>query len=92
MDLPNISVEEGVKHAARVILIAHGDNSNKDKDFELEMTWVRAADPAAAAGQTEGPVKAMGKHEPVPKELVEEAERQAREDVKGDEEDEKMEG
>lgn len=74
-----------------MILIAHGDNSTKDKDFELEMTWIRAADPEVAAAQTEGPVRAVGKHEPVPAELVAEAEKQAKKDVEGEDEDEKME-
>lgn len=88
LDLPNISVEEGVKHAARIILIAHGDNSGKDKDYELEMTWIRAADLEAAAAQTEGPVKAFGKHEAVPKELVKEAEELAKKEVEGEDEEE----
>lgn len=82
LDLPNITVDEGVKHAARIIHAAHGDNSGKDKDFELEMTWVRV-DAAS--------VKGFGKHEEVPKELVEEAEKEAKKALEGDDDDEKME-
>jgi 20S proteasome subunit alpha 7 len=70
-----------VKEAARIIHIAHDDN--KDKDFELEMTWISSLD---------GPTK--GRHEEVPKELLEEAERLAKKALEGDddeEEEEKME-
>lgn len=74
-----ISLEEGVKEAARIIYVAHEDS--KDKEFELEMTWVSAVD---------GPTK--GRHEEVPKELREEAERLAKKALEGeDEEEEKME-
>ncbi|KAA8897202.1 nucleophile aminohydrolase [Sphaerosporella brunnea] len=92
LDLPNLTVEEGVKHAARIIHIAHGDNAGKDKDFELEMTWVRV-DKANVVEVTEsGVVKGHGRHEEVPKELVEEAEREAKKALEvEDEEDEKME-
>ena len=79
--MPNITLAEGIKHAARIILIAHGDNSGKDKDYELEMTWVRADD--AGSG--------YGKHEAVPKDLLDEAAAEAKKAVDGDdEEDEKM--
>ncbi|KAF2178620.1 N-terminal nucleophile aminohydrolase [Zopfia rhizophila CBS 207.26] len=77
----NLSLEEGVKEAARIIYVAHDDN--KDKDFELEMTWVSSLD---------GPTK--GRHEEVPKELREEAERLAKKALEGDDDDdddEKME-
>ena len=96
LDLPNITLEEGVKHAARIILVAHGDNSGKDKDFELEMTWVRldkaaAAAVAAASVAAGDAVKGYGRHEEVPKELVEVAEKEAKKALKGDDEDdEKM--
>lgn len=71
-----ISLEEGVKEAARIIYVAHEDS--KDKEFELEMTWVSAVS---------GPTK--GRHEEVPKELREEAERLAQKALEGeDEEDE----
>jgi 20S proteasome subunit alpha 7 len=51
--------------AARIIYVAHEDS--KDKEFELEMTWISALD---------GPTK--GRHEEVPRELVEEAEEAAK--------------
>ena len=70
-----ISLEEGVKEAARIIYVAHEDS--KDKDFELEMTWVSAVG---------GPTK--GKHEEVPKDLREEAERLAKKALEGEEEEE----
>ena len=70
-----LSLEDGVREAARIMYIAHEDS--KDKDFELEMTWVSAMS---------GPTK--GRHEEVPKELQEEAERLAKKALEGDEEDE----
>ncbi|KAF2112833.1 nucleophile aminohydrolase [Lophiotrema nucula] len=76
-----LSLEEGVKEAARIIYVAHDDN--KDKEFELELTWISAVD---------GPTK--GRHQEVPKELKEEAERLAKKALEGeddDEDDEKME-
>ena len=70
-----ISLEEGVKEAARIIYVAHEDS--KDKEFELEMTWVSSVG---------GPTK--GRHEEVPKELREEAERLAKKALEGEDEDE----
>jgi 20S proteasome subunit alpha 7 len=61
--------------AARIIYVAHEDS--KDKDFELEMTWISALD---------GPTK--GRHEEVPRELVEEAEKVAKESLESDNEEE----
>ena len=81
LDLPagNLSLEQAVKEAAKIIYNAHKDN--KDKEFELEMTWISGKD---------GPTK--GRHVEVPKELREEAERLARaEDESDDEEDDKKE-
>ncbi|KAF2863492.1 proteasome core particle subunit alpha 7 [Piedraia hortae CBS 480.64] len=73
-----ITLEEGVKEAARIIHVAHEDN--KDKEFELEMTWVSAVS---------GPTK--GRHEPVPKTILDEAERLAKKALDGDDdEDGKM--
>ncbi|KAF1965737.1 N-terminal nucleophile aminohydrolase [Bimuria novae-zelandiae CBS 107.79] len=69
-----LSLEQGVKEAARIIYIAHDDN--KDKEFELEMTWISS---------TTGPTK--GRHEEVPKALREEAERLAKKALEGDDED-----
>lgn len=71
----NLSLEEGVNEAARIIYVAHDDN--KDKDFELEMTWISSLD---------GPTK--GRHEEVPKARREEAERLAKKALEGDDEDE----
>ena len=72
-----LSLADGVKEAARIIYVAHDDN--KDKEFELEMTWI---------SDLAGPTK--GRHEEVPKEIREEAERLAKIALEGeDEEDEK---
>ena len=71
----NLTLEEGVKEAARIIYVAHEDS--KDKEFELEMTWV---------SNLKGPTK--GRHEAVPKKLLEEAERLAKKHMEGDDEDE----
>ena len=68
-----ISLEEGVKEAARIIYVAHEDS--KDKEFELEMTWI-----SSVAGPTKG------RHEEVPKELREEAERLAKKALEGEDE------
>ena len=72
----SLSLEEGVKEAARIIYVAHEDN--KDKEFELEMTWISAVS---------GPTK--GRHEEVPTEIREEAERLAKKALEG--EDDEME-
>jgi 20S proteasome subunit alpha 7 len=71
-----LSLLEGVNEAARIIYVAHEDN--KDKDFELEMTWISNLD---------GPTK--GRHMEVPKELLEEAERLAKKSLVDDDDDEK---
>jgi 20S proteasome subunit alpha 7 len=70
-----LSLEQAVKEAARIIYVAHADN--KDKEFELEMTWISGAD---------GPTK--GRHEDVPKALREEAERLAKKSLENEDEDE----
>jgi len=69
-----LSLLDGVKEAAKIIYIAHADN--KDKEFELEMTWISNLD---------GPTK--GRHQEVPKDLLEEAERLAKKSLE-DEDDE----
>lgn len=61
--------------AARIIYVAHEDS--KDKEFELEMTWI---------SDLKGPTK--GRHESVPRELLEEAEREAKRALEGDDEEE----
>jgi 20S proteasome subunit alpha 7 len=70
-----LSLYDGVKEAARIIYIAHEDS--KDKDFELEMTWISSLD---------GPTK--GRHEEVPKDILEEAEKEAKKALEGDDEEE----
>lgn len=70
---------DGVKEAARIIYVAHEDS--KDKEFELEMSWISSVD---------GPTK--GRHEEVPKELREEAEKAARRALEGDDEEEEKSG
>ncbi|KAJ9161367.1 Proteasome subunit alpha type [Coniochaeta hoffmannii] len=70
-----LSLEQAVKEAARIIYVAHDDN--KDKEFELEMSWISGAD---------GPTK--GRHEEVPKAIREEAERLAKKALEGDDDEE----
>lgn len=64
-----------MKEAARIIYVAHEDS--KDKDFELEMSWISSSD---------GPTK--GKHQEVPKNILEEAEKAAKKAMEGEDEDE----
>lgn len=71
----NLSLVDAVKEAARIIYVAHEDS--KDKDFELEMSWVSSLD---------GPTK--GRHEEVPKELFDEAERAAKASLEDEGEEE----
>jgi 20S proteasome subunit alpha 7 len=73
-----LSLQEGVREAARIIYVAHDDN--KDKEFELEMTWISTVD---------GPTK--GRHEEVPKDIMEEAEKLAKKSLEGDDDDEEEE-
>lgn len=61
--------------AARIIHVAHEDS--KEKEFELEITWISTLD---------GPTK--GRHEHVPKELLEEAEQAAKKSIEGDDDEE----
>ncbi|VEU23794.1 DEKNAAC105018 [Brettanomyces naardenensis] len=78
LDLPNISAKDAVKEAARIIYLAHEDN--KDKDFELEVSWVSKSE-------------TNGVHQFVPKELFDEAVKYAEEEQESDEdEDESDEG
>lgn len=72
----NLGLLDGVKEAARIIYVAHDDN--KDKEFELEMTWI---------SNSQGPTK--GRHEEVPKDVLAEAERLAKKSLEDDDEDEK---
>lgn len=73
LDFENMDAEQAVKEAARIIYIAHGDN--KDKDFELEMTWVSVS-------------RTKGLHVEVPSEMMEAAKNFAIEALDADMEDE----
>jgi 20S proteasome subunit alpha 7 len=70
-----LGLQDGVKEAARIIYVAHDDN--KDKEFELEMTWISNLD---------GPTK--GRHEEVPKEILDEAEGLAKKALEAEVDDE----
>ncbi|KIK30549.1 hypothetical protein PISMIDRAFT_298950 [Pisolithus microcarpus 441] len=63
LKLSELSMREAVIEAARIIYLVHDDN--KEKEFELEMSWV---------GNETG-----GLHAPVPTDLLAEAEQKARE-------------
>lgn len=60
--------------AARIIHVAHEDS--KDKEIEVEMTWISGLD---------GPTK--GRHMPVPQDLIEEAEKIAKKSLEADDEE-----
>jgi len=64
-----------VKEAARIIYVAHEDS--KDKEFELEMSWISSM---------EGTTK--GRHQEVPKDILEEAEKAAKKSMEGEDEEE----
>ncbi len=64
-----------MKEAARIIYVAHEDS--KDKEFELEMSWISSMD---------GPTK--GRHQEVPKSLLYEAEKAAKKAMEGEDEEE----
>jgi 20S proteasome subunit alpha 7 len=66
---------DAVKEAARIIYVAHEDS--KDKEFELEMSWISSLD---------GPTR--GRHVEVPKHLLEEAEKAAKRALEGEDEEE----
>lgn len=70
-----LSVNDAIKEAARIIYVAHEDS--KDKDFELEMSWISSLD---------GPTK--GRHQEVPREILEEAEKAAKKSMEGEDEEE----
>ncbi|KAI1372635.1 nucleophile aminohydrolase [Hypoxylon crocopeplum] len=73
-----LDLKQAVKEAARIIYVAQQDN--KDKEFELEMSWISGVD---------GPTK--GRHQEVPKDLLEEAERLAKKAISEDEDDDEEE-
>ena len=70
----DMELEHGVREAAKIVHIAHEDN--KDKDFELELTWV--------GRRTEG------RHEEVPEGIKKEAEEWARRQIEGEDEEEEQ--
>ena len=71
LDLDNLTCEEAVKHAALIIHTVHDEV--KDKDFELEMSWISPA--------------SKGRHVPVPKALLAQAETEAKEKLSSEMED-----
>lgn len=73
LDLGNLSVEDGVKEAAKIIYLAHEDS--KDKEFELEISWVSAS-------------ATKGLHQIVPEAMLEEAKQFAIDEIAGGDEDE----
>ena len=66
-----LSLEEGTREAAKIVMIAHEDN--KDKEYEVEMTWVGR--------------RTHGRHEEVPEGVKKEAEEWARRQVEGEDEE-----
>lgn len=72
LDFEELTVKEAVKHAARIIHLAHEDN--KDKDYELEISWCLT--------------ETKGKHQFVPEDLLKEAIKLAQEEEDDDEDDE----
>ncbi|CUM66813.1 uncharacterized protein PRCAT00004496001 [Priceomyces carsonii] len=76
LNYEEITVREAVNVAAKVIHLAHEDN--KDKDYELEISWV-------SKDETDG------RHDFVPESLVQEARRLAEDDEDEDDDDQEME-
>lgn len=72
LDLGELSAREAVKEAARIIYLAHEDN--KDKDFEIEITWV-------SKSETDG------LHQHVPEDLLKEAKEYAESKLNEDDDD-----
>jgi 20S proteasome subunit alpha 7 len=71
LDLGNLEPRDAVKQAARIIYLAHEDS--KDKEFELEMTWVSTSETG-------------GRHVAVPDDLFEEAKNYAVYELSGGDE------
>lgn len=72
LNFEELTVREAVKQAARIIRQAHEDN--KDKDYELEITWCSLEETG-------------GKHEFVPEDLLQEAIKFAQEDDEDDDDE-----
>ncbi|EPS35768.1 hypothetical protein H072_10716 [Dactylellina haptotyla CBS 200.50] len=88
LNLAELSLEQGVKEAARIIYVAHDDN--KDKEFEIEMTWITKDSKTANAAATgsRGMIWNGWVHEDVPKDLLEEAAKEAKKAVEEEEDEE----
>ncbi|KAF3911122.1 hypothetical protein AA313_de0207130 [Arthrobotrys entomopaga] len=88
LNLSELTLLQGIKEAARIIYVAHDDN--KDKEFEIEMTWVTKDSKTANAAVTgsRGMIWNGWVHEEVPKELLAEAAREAKKAVEEEDEDE----
>ncbi|KAL1918700.1 uncharacterized protein VTP21DRAFT_2722 [Calcarisporiella thermophila] len=71
LNLKEMTVREAVKHAARIIYTAHDES--KDREFELELSWVCD--------------ESKGRHQFVPKDLHEEAEKLAKDALQAEMED-----
>jgi 20S proteasome subunit alpha 7 len=71
LDLDNMTCEEAVKHVALIIHKVHDDA--KDKDFELEMSWICP--------------QSNNRHQSVPKEVLQQAEQWAKEQLTEEMED-----
>ncbi|KAI8909592.1 nucleophile aminohydrolase, partial [Gorgonomyces haynaldii] len=68
LDFATLTCAEAVKHAARIIHMVHDEA--KDKEFELELTWICPA--------------SQNKHTQVPADIKQEAERAAKAALNGD--------
>ncbi|KAI7854235.1 nucleophile aminohydrolase [Circinella umbellata] len=71
LDLSNMTVREAVNQITRIIYTCHDDA--KDKDFELELSWICA--------------ESKNKHQFVPEDIKQEAERLAKESLDEEMED-----
>lgn len=81
LNYEELTCAEAIKHAAKIIQLAHEDN--KDKEYELEISWVSKEHTG-------------GKHQFIPDDVLEEAKKFAEEDEEeeeeeGEEEDQDME-
>ncbi|CDR38955.1 CYFA0S02e09406g1_1 [Cyberlindnera fabianii] len=72
LDVANLTAKEAVKEAARIIYVAHEDN--KDKDFEIEISWVSTSE-------------TKGLHQFVPEDLLKEAKEYAQAKLDEDSDD-----
>lgn len=65
LDLDNMTCEEALKHVALIIHKVHDDA--KDKDFELEMSWICP--------------QSKNRHQSVPKDILNQAEQWAKDQL-----------